>query len=136
MAIYAKVPQRHFTEDLQHESLLLSWLKASTGMCIQAEKSGAHEGAELPLARLLTGFHNLCNVLPEASRQVTQAPCFNTYVLNSQTHSFCKAQCKYLAVAKSCTASLLRSCPSYKCCSPSISQHQRGIDMGRHCVMA
>ena len=37
---------------------------------MQAEKGGAHEGTALSLARLLAGAHELCSVLPEASRQV------------------------------------------------------------------
>ena len=50
---------------------------------MQAEKVGAHEEAALSLARLLTAFHDVCDVLPEASRQVIQAPFFTTYLLNS-----------------------------------------------------
>ena len=72
---------------------------------MQAEKGGA-EGAALPLARLLTWFQKLCNVLPEASRQVIQAPSSDTYLLASQIHSCCKVWYKCLAMTKTCTATV------------------------------
>ena len=74
---------------------------------MQAEKGRVHEGAALPLAGLLMAFHDLWNVLPEASFQVIQAPLSITYLLDSQTHSSCKVQCKCLAMATEYTAAVL-----------------------------